>query len=243
MNERLQYITLISSLPHIGQIFTEQGTGISRFRLDERLKMLEPEHARLLERVVSVTAWSSVSKIETDAEIIALARSVTDDLRHYPDVRDLVRSRMETRTLIAALRRRREGAGDANGISNWGFGRWGRTIRENWNDPGFGLSHIMPWVAEADRLMKAGDHVAVERLVLTEVFRQIERHSAGHEFDFSAVVAYVLRWIIVERWSAYDTQKAGERLRGLLADALKSVPLPFSIVPDAEVAYSQEANP
>ncbi|MBA5777557.1 hypothetical protein H2509_10530 [Stappia sp. F7233] len=243
MSDRLQYITLISSLPHIGRLFSEHGTGISRYRLDERLTLLESEHARLLDRVVSITAWSSVSKIDTDAEVIALARSVIGDLDLYPDIQNLVRSRMETRTLIAALRRRREGAREAGDISAWGFGRWCRSIRDNWSDPGFGLSQIMPWVAEADRLMKAGDHVAVERLVLTDVFRQIGRHSAGHEFDFTAVVAYVLRWIIVERWSVYGTAKAAERLRSLLADALKSAPPPFAVVPDPESALQQEVHP
>ncbi|MXN64016.1 hypothetical protein GR183_03785 [Stappia sp. GBMRC 2046] len=236
MNSRLQYITLITSLPHIGRIFTEHGTGISRYRLEERLKMLEPEHSRLLERIVSVTAWSSVSKIETDAEIIGLASAVIQELTCYPDLQELVLLRMETRTLIAALRRRREGANDAGDVTSWGFGRWCRTIRENWNDPAFGLSHIVPWASEADRLMKGGDHVSFERLVLTEVFRQIGRHSASHEFDFTAVVAYVLRWIIVERWSIYSTVKASERLRGLLAEALKSAPSPFSAVPETEIA-------
>lgn len=243
MNSRLQYITLISSLPHIGRIFTEHGAGISRFRLEERLKMLEPEHSRLLDRVVSVTAWSSVSKSDTEAEIIALAQSVVNELTGYSDLQELVLSRMETRTLVAALRRRRKGAGDPGDVTSWGFGRWCRAIRDNWSDPAFGLSHIVPWVGEADRLMKAGDHVSLERLVLTEVFRQTGRHSAGHEFDFTAVVAYVLRWIIVERWSIYSNVKAAERLRGLLAEALKSAPPAFSAVPEVEVAGQLEANP
>jgi hypothetical protein len=243
MSDRLQYITLMSSLPHIGRIFTEHGTGLSRFRLEERLKLLRPDHRKLLDRVIGVTAWTGVGQYRTDAEIIALARGVTTELNDYPTLQALVQSRMETRTIIAALRRRRDGTADPGDVASWGFGRWCRRIQENWSDPGFGLSHFMPWVAEADQHLRSGNHIAVERLVLTQAFTQIDRLASGHDFDFEAVVIYVLRWIIVERWSLYSTAKAAERLRTLLAEALSTAPRPHTAILPSDRAASQEVRP
>ena len=71
----------------------------------------------------------------------------------------------------------------------------------------------MPWIAEAHRLMQAGDQIAMERLALTQVFQQLDHYNALHEFDFEAVAIYVLRWVIVERWSRYNADDAAERLK------------------------------
>ena len=46
-----QYITLSASLPHLGALFSNADLPMSRFRLEERLSMLEDEDRRLLDRV------------------------------------------------------------------------------------------------------------------------------------------------------------------------------------------------
>ncbi|TYC64436.1 hypothetical protein FMN50_00200 [Rhodobacterales bacterium] len=221
MSRRHQYITLVSSLPHLGKLFSRKEVPISEFRLRQRLTMLEADHARLLKEMIEVTAWAGVARYRNDLDIIHRARDVVADLVDYPDLQHLVGARMETRTLIAALRRRRDGQEVAGDISSWGYGRWCARIAENWSDPAFGVGHFMPWVGEAHRLMRAGDHIAVERLALTEVFRQLDHYGNLHEFDFEAVAIYALRWIIVERWSRYDEQNARERLQSLLDAALR----------------------
>ncbi len=216
-----QYIALVTSLPHLGKLFSRKEVPISDFRLKQRLAMLEPEHGRLLREIVEVTAWAGVAKYNKDGEVIRQANRVIAELRDYPDLQHLVGARMETRTLIAALRRRRNGQETAGDIQNWGMGRWCGQIRENWTDPGFGLGHFMPWVAEAHRLMQADDHIGMERLVLTQVFTQLDHYGTLHEFDFEAVGIYVLRWVIVERWSRYNETDARERLQALVAEALQ----------------------
>jgi len=215
-----QYIALVTSLPHLGKLFTRKDVPISQYRLRQRLAMLEPDHIRLLKDLVEVTAWAGVARLEDDQQVIRRAWEVTAELSAYPDLQHLVAGRMETRTLIAALRRRRDGQETAGDIETWGFGRWCSAIRANWADPSFGLGHFMPWVGEAHRLMRSGDHIAMERLVLTQVFRQFDHYGLAHEFDFEAVVIYVLRWIIVERWSRYDAEAARARLEALVAGAL-----------------------
>jgi len=220
MSRPHQYITLVTSLPHLGKLFSRKEVPISEFRLKQRLRMLEPEHARLLQDIVGITAWAGVAKYRQDRDVIRRAIQVVGELKDYPDLQHLVGARMETRTLIAALRRRRNGQESAGDIQAWGYGRWCSQINANWGDPAFGLGHFIPWIGEAHRLMQAGDEIAMERLALTQVFRQLDHYSALHEFDFEAVAIYVLRWVIVERWSRYNADDAAARLRELVAAAL-----------------------
>jgi hypothetical protein len=220
MNRRHQYIALVTGLPHLGRLFSRKEVPISRFRLRQRLSMLEPEHARLIRAIIDLTAWAGVAKYSEDSEVIRQAKEVVADLKDYPDLQHLVGARMETRTLIAALRRRRNGQDTPGDVASWGYGRWCNRIQANWTDPAFGLGHFMPWVGEANRLLREDDHIGMERLALTQVFRQLDHYNGLHEFDFEAVVIYALRWVIVERWSRYNTEVAARRLEALTAAAL-----------------------
>jgi hypothetical protein len=65
-NRRHQYIALITSLPHLGRLFSRKEVPISRYRLRQRMSMLEPGHARLLKAMVEVTAWAGVAKYSED---------------------------------------------------------------------------------------------------------------------------------------------------------------------------------
>lgn len=220
MSERYRYITLVTSLPHLGKMFSQPEVPLSRFRLKQRMRMLDSGHYELLEKIVRATTWAGVSGFENDADVVRTANQTIEALKGHPTLQHLVGARMETRTIIAALRRRHDGDETAGDIDSWGYGRWQRSIKDNWTDPGFGLSHFMPWISQAQTLLAAGDHIAMERLVLTEIFRQLDHYGAPHQFDFEAVAIYTLRWIIVERWSQYNTKVARERLEDLVSLAL-----------------------
>ena len=60
MNRRHQYIALVTGLPHLGKLFSRKEVPISRFRLRQRLSMLDPAHARLLRDIIDLTAWAGV---------------------------------------------------------------------------------------------------------------------------------------------------------------------------------------
>jgi len=224
MSERLRYITLVTSLPHLGKLFSKAEVPISRFRLEQRMKMLTPEHQRLLNRVIEITAWAGVSPFQDDQQIIALANSVIGELDGYLDLQHLVSGRMETRTIMAALRRRRDGQETPGDIDRWGYGRWNSKIAANWTDQAFGLGHFMPWIQTANQAMLTGDHISVERTALTEVIRQLDHYGQNHAFDFEAVVIYVLRWTVVARWATYSQDTAAERLSGLIDAVLATAP-------------------
>jgi hypothetical protein len=44
----------------------------------------------------------------------------------------------------------------------------------------------------------------------------LERVGAGHYFDFEAVVIYLMRWSLVDRWTRYKGEVAVERFRNLV---------------------------
>ncbi len=222
LSPSFRFVALMASLPHLAPLFSQSKPPISGFRLKQRLSVLEEQERKCLEAIVSLTSWESLADEKQDREILRQISTVIDLVQLWPDLVELVAVRMEARTVIAALRRRRQGQTTAGDISDWGYGRWNAIIRENWNEPGFGLSRVMSWVGEANALMTKSDHVGMERLVLLEVFRQMNRFAEEHLFDFEAVVIYVLRWRLIERWSRYEAKGAGERLRELVAKVLET---------------------
>ncbi|MBS1202674.1 MAG: hypothetical protein H6R22_1183, partial [Chromatiaceae bacterium] len=120
--------------------------------------------------------------------------------------------RMEMRTLLAAQRWRRWGEARPPG-AGWGYGRWVAQIERYWQEPGFRLERVFPWVTESERLLRADDSLGLERLNLSVNWAHLDRMSEGHWFDFEAVVLYVLRWDLIARWTGQDKDAALGTLR------------------------------
>ena len=215
MADAYQYATLITSLPHPGKLFAEKQTPLSRIQLEKRLGMLEERDAALLKQVVDLLLWGQLPMDRTDAEIVQQARRLVPQLDD-PMLREIVESRLELRTVVAALRRRKRGDGPPSANEPWGYGRWLGHIQRCWTDPGFRLEGVFPWVTEAHRLLNAGDAMGLERLLLSVVWDNLGRAGEQHYFDFVAVVIYVLRWHIVARWSIYDGAAAAQRFTELV---------------------------
>jgi len=214
-----QYTTLISSLPHPGVLFGATQTPLSRLKLDERLNMLEEDHLRLLRRVERSLLWSHQPIGRRDDEIIDNARRLLAEVDN-PLLRELVEYRLEMRTAVAALRRRQRGEDAPDPRTPWGFGRWVDHIRRHWSEPAFRLQGVFPWLPRAHQLMQEGDTLALERLLLDVAWQHLGRASAGHHFDFEAVVIYLLRWSIIQRWVHYDAEIAARRFASLVDEGL-----------------------
>lgn len=210
-----KYTTLITSLPHHGRLFAARQTPLSRIRLENRLRMLEDEDREVLREIERLLQWGNHPIASSDGEIAALARRLVSSLEDGP-LRDLVAWRLELRTVVAALRRRRLGQRAPQGLRDWGYGRWVAQIRDYWSEPGFRLEGVFPWVREADRLLHTRDTMGLERLLLGLVWNRLERAAEGHYFDLMAVVIYVLRWHLVARWTHSEGQEAVRRFQTLV---------------------------
>ncbi|MEN8261419.1 MAG: hypothetical protein ABFS02_12705 [Pseudomonadota bacterium] len=220
MGKQYRYVTLVSSLPaHLPSLFAAKQTPISRIGLNRRLTMLTPEDSHELKLIEEVMQWSRIHTNLSDADLIRRAdrvmKEVNSDL-----LRQIVLWRLELRTVVSALRHKYRGLALPSEDAAWGYGRWQRLIRRHWNEPDLGMQRIFPWVAEADHLMAEKNTFDLERLVLRQVWDYYGHIVSGHYFDFEAVVVYVLRWNVIDRWARYNSKDAGERFDRLVARAL-----------------------
>jgi len=214
-----QYVTLMASLPYHGRLFGARQTPLSRFQLNKRLAWLAPEDATTLACIEDVLRWRKNLLLENDEDYLRQAREIIAGLDSALLV-DVVRNRLEIRTLVAALRRRFIGQGPPAAREAWGFGRWLNIMRARWNEPDFGLGHIYPWVADAQRNLEQGNTLGLERLFMGNAWSDLARAGAGHYFDFDAVAVYVLRWDLIDRWTRYEAQAAQQKIVGLVESGL-----------------------
>lgn len=181
--------------------------------------MLQPHHAKDLVLIENLVHWDRMSIETSDEEMIMRGEQARDQIENE-FIKEIVMWRLEMRTAVKALRRRDLGLNAPSVGSKWGFGRWLRYIETHWNEPAFGLDRNFPWISEADKLLKEKNHLALERLLLGQLWDYYGRVAGEHYFDFEAVVVYVLRWDVIDRWARYDSQRAKQRFGKMLDSAL-----------------------
>lgn len=214
-----RYVMLMVSLPpHPRDLFDARRPPISRERLEDRLRMLEPEDAQTLGLIEHAVHWDRIDSQSSSWQVIAEYQRM---LEAVPDefLKDLVRWRAELRTVVAALRLRRQGL--ALPSSPWGIGRFVPWIVAHWDSPSFALERVYPWLPRAEEYLAKGMSLAFERLLLSLVWEHYGRVGQGHYFDLAAVVIYVLRWSVVERWVSYQAVRAGQRFKRLVEEGLE----------------------
>jgi hypothetical protein len=214
-----KYLTLMSSLPPLGQLFEASQEPISRLKLESRLKLLDEQDTATLDRLTRIIAWSQQPFDRSDADLLNDVDRFLKETRQAT-LRELVARRMDLRTITAALRRRHRGEDEAPTGQRWGFGPWVGMIERHWKEPTFRLEGIHPWVVEGQHLLEAKDWVGFERLQFAQVWKLLDQLGAGHYFDFEAVVIYINRWSLVARWSCYKSDDAVERFRRLVSSGL-----------------------
>ena len=64
-------------------------------------------------------------------------------------------------------------------------------------------------------MLKEKETLALQRMILEQAWKSVNRRKAYHLYDFEAVVAYVLKWNIVDRWGRYDGEGAAKRFEEL----------------------------
>ncbi|MEM9049265.1 MAG: DUF2764 domain-containing protein [Pseudomonadota bacterium] len=194
---------------------------MTRLRLDKRLRVLSAEDAAVLARIEAILGWGAYPMSVTSATAQARIREA---LAHIPQptLRAVVRERIDLRCVVAALRQR--AAGVAAPTAPDAYGRLTRRIGENWADPAFKMGRHLPWLPMAAELIAAQQPKKFERHILEVTFRQLQRWGAAHQFDFEAVVLYVLKWSIFDRWARLDPKAASARFDALAEAALADFP-------------------
>jgi uncharacterized protein DUF2764 len=210
------YYMLISSLPALPTRFDVDRLPITLERLQARLRMLEPEDAREIGRMLDVLSWSSQFAEARDTAVVKRYGELMQEIIN-PLARDVLAAGMNTRMIMAALRRRRHGLGPPT----VGFGQWFEHIRRHFNKPDFGLSHVFPWLIPFDQLLEQGDVLTLYRRVLGEAWTYMRKRTQDYDtFSFEAVVLYIARWDIIRRWLQLQPERGRVVFEALVKEAM-----------------------
>lgn len=210
-----RYYTLIGSLPALPRRFDEvEGVPISQLRLEERLKMLEPHDAEVIEKMSEFLAWERQPLERTDEDIVRHYQKFTNETGNR-FARELIAYIMAIRTVLAGLRCRRLQQEPPPGVPTLAA-----QMSRNWNHPDFGLGTQFPWIAAVDEQLKGDSPFELERMRIDLSWRRARRLSEGYFFTFEAVLLYLIRWDLVDRWTQRDAQAGQQKFEQLVTDAM-----------------------
>jgi hypothetical protein len=211
------YYTLVTSLPVLPRFDRAERIPLTREKLLQRLRMLEPEDARLLKEIESFLFWRNQARKENDADLVKQYR-ILEETAMPPELKEFFLFRVSERTIMVALRRKFRGLPAPVPGEPWGVGRRVKHIEKYWDDPDFRLSGAYPWVPKARELLQAGETLELERLILNYSWKLLDRLGSGKEFLFEAIVAYVFKWNIIQYWLGFDPKGAQERFAALVGE-------------------------
>ena len=210
------YHMLISSLPALPSRFDVDRLPISFERLQGRLRMLEPEDAEEIERMLAVLRWANQFEEPNDAAVVQRYDAMMHDITN-PLVRDILEYGMDGRMIAVALRCRRRDLP----LPTVGIGRWVEHLRLHFNQPDFKLGQVFPWILEAERLLTQGDLLNFYRqYVLGATWAYLKKRAEDYYFSFEAVVLYIARWDMIRRWQQLQAERGRAIFETLVTEAL-----------------------
>jgi hypothetical protein len=212
------YFTLMASLPQLPRFDRALRLPINRERLDARLAWLTPADALSVRQAEQFLEWQRQPIGRTDAQTAVQYRALMGEARPAA-LRRMIEFRFGLRVVMSALRRRRREPARPGAGEVWGAGPWLKHIERNWRDPDFRLVAQHPWLPHARALLERGETFALERLLMGVVWDHLGEVGGGHYFDLDAVLVYVFRWDILDRWLRYRPDAAAARIDNLVSEA------------------------
>ena len=210
-----RYYQLVASLPALPDFRQTRLLPLSRRRLEERLSLLHVEDLEELTRAERLISWHRQPVSRTTEEIVAMYDEVVAHNRTR-ELRNVVDFRMNMRTVMVALRLRRQGKAAPSG--RWGTGPYTRIIESRWAEAEFGLGAVFPWISEAQAFLDQGDAMEFEKLMMGQSWKKLSQISDAHPFGFEEVFAFAYKWDILHRWLSYDAEMARDRFEALLLE-------------------------
>jgi len=212
---RRRYYHLVASLPALPDFRQARLLPLSRLRLEERLSLLHADDLEDLTRAQRLVSWHRQPVSRTTGEFVAMYEEVVARNRNR-ELMSMVDFRMNARTVMVALRQRRQGKAAPSG--KWGTGPYTRIIESRWAEPEFGLGAVFPWIPEAQAFLDQGDAMELEKLLMGQSWKKLSQISDAQPFGFERVFAFAYKWDIVHRWLSYDAEKARDRFEELISE-------------------------
>ena len=210
------YYTLIGSLPALPARFDQTDrVPITELRLRERASMLEPEDRETVRLVFDFLRWDRQDLDRTDEDVCAHYEELMTQLTN-PVIREAVTVRTDLRTLISALRRRRNGEEPPIGV-----GQWVSHIRRNWKHPDFRLGSRYPWLPELSQLLNGPTPFRIENRILDILWEQWSRIAERQApFSFATLLLYLFRLEVIYRWTSRDAEVGHQKFEQLVSEAM-----------------------
>ena len=210
------YYMLICSLPALPPRLDVDRLPITLERLQGRLRMLEPEDAQEISRMLDILAWSRQFVEADDAAVVKRYGELMQEVTN-PLVREVFAADMDVRMIVAALRRRRHGLGPPT----VGFGQWFEHIRRHFNQPDFRLGHVFPWILPFEQHARArGCAEPLPARCWGKAWAYLKKRAEDYDFSFEAVVLYIARWDIIRHWQQLQAERGRAVFEALVTEAL-----------------------
>jgi hypothetical protein len=215
MANSTKYYTLIGSLPALPRHFEQaERVPISPLKLSERLKMLEPEDAMVVEELRDFLVWERQSLERTDQDVLHRYDQFKETLQNA-FAWELIHLVIAVRSIIVGLRCRRLQLDPPVGHTSIQA-----QIARNWGHPDFRLGMRFPWIGELEAMLRSETPLDVERKKLEIGWQYAKRLSEQYFFTFEAVLLYLIQWDIVDRWTRRNADTGQERFEQLVTDAM-----------------------
>jgi len=220
INPQTDYAMLMASLPpHALSLWDIKNKRLSPVQLERHLSVLSVKDRQTLREIETVLHWAKMPTIEEEQQLIKNTQQLLVSLQSS-FLNEVIVWRLNIRTIMAAIRRRKLNLTITEQQDYFGFGEVSAVIKKNWQVDDFSLAYRFPWIKEANQLFNNNETLALEKLLLNLSWQHYERLSQGHYFDFEAVIIYVLRWNIINRWAQNDEKKAMQQFELLVEQAL-----------------------
>lgn len=213
------YYTLVASLPHLPRFDKADRLPITRERLIQRLKMLDSEDYKLAEIAAEFIAWRRQPVGRTNAEILSIYNQGVELIFESKLLKPLFELPVNQKTILTALRRREKGSRPNSG-EPWGVGPLTLHIEHNWDKPFFKLQSTYPWIVQAQAYLHEGELLKLEYLLANLTWNKLEYMLFKNYFGFEVVVAYLLKWDILQQWLSYNTEAAKARFDELVLETI-----------------------
>ncbi len=209
------YYTLLGSLPALPRHFEDvDRLPISRIKLDERLQMLEPADAEIMEQMADFLVWERQPLERTDAHVLEHYEQFMESVGS-PFARDMIDYAVKARSLVACLRNRRLGSETAVGPK-----QLAEHVRRNWKHPEFRLGHQYPWIADVNTQMMGDEPFETERVIANIIWKRCKHLADRYLFTFEAVILYLIRWDLAHRWMQRDEVLGQKKFEALAVEAM-----------------------
>jgi hypothetical protein len=214
-----EYYTLIASLPPLKRFDQAERLPINMERLKERLTMLWPEDAKLVDSVTSFIIWHRQPKERSDEEMSAIYKQLMESIDN-PAIKEMINLRIDIRTIVVALRRHYRGLPAPKSGELWGVGRWVQHIEGHWDDQNLKLAAVYPWIPQVREYLENGNSLELERLQMNHVWNGVDSLADKNYFGIDIILSYLFKWDIMQRWLANNVDTAKERFDELVSEAI-----------------------